>query len=266
MKQPNSEIELKTLKESVVASLDGSDPELYPYLPFILQDLWEIGSDPDAIIELMDNHLNHSAEVKVLDLGCGKGAVSIQAAKILECSCYGIDAVSEFIEPAREKAIAFGVEHLCEFEKGDIRERSKDLQGYDVIILGSIGPVFGDFHTTLTILSKCIHENGIFIIDEGYMDDNSPFTHPQIQKKGEILQHIEMAGMQLIDEKIIPREDIRQSNEQILGKIKARCRDLMEKHPDKKDLFLDYINHQEKENEVLEKNVVCSTLVIQKKT
>ena len=67
------------------------------------------------------------------------------------------------------------MEHLCEFEKGDIRERGKDLQGYDVIILGSIGPVFGDFHTTLTILSKCIHENGIFIIDEGYMDDNSPF-------------------------------------------------------------------------------------------
>ena len=258
--------ERKSLEKSVVASLDGTDNELYPYLPYILQDLWEIGSDPDPVIQLINKHSIDAADLKVLDLGCGKGAVSIQAAKSLGCSCYGIDAVPEFIEYAREKAEGFEVEHLCKFVQGDIREEVKHLHGYDAIILGSIGPVFGDFYLTLTTLSNCINNNGLLIIDEGYMDDNSPYTHQGIQKRGEILQQIEMAGMQLIDEKILPREDINQSNEQILGKIQSRCSELMKKHPDKKDLFLGYIKKQKQENVVLENKAICSTMVIQKKS
>jgi ubiquinone/menaquinone biosynthesis C-methylase UbiE len=225
---------VKSLKESVVTALDGSDFELYPYLPYILQDLWEIGSDPEIIIHMIEKHFESYADLKLLDLGCGKGAVAIRTAKTLGCSCYGIDAVPEFVESAKEKAITLGVGHLCKFQTADIREEVKNLSGYDAIILGSIGSVFGDFHSTLNTLSKCIHENGIFIIDEGYMNDNSPFTHQAIQKKGEILQQIDMAGMQLIDEKIIPTEEIKHSNEDILGKIHTRCRELMHKHTDKK--------------------------------
>jgi hypothetical protein len=131
--------------------------------------------------------------------------------------------------------------------------------------LGSIGPVFGDFHSTLKTLSKCTYEHGIFIIDEGYMEDDSPFAHQGIQKKGEILKQLELACMQLIDEKILPREKIKQSNKDIWGKINTRCRELMEKHMDKKHLFLNYMKKQEEENEFLENKVVCSTMVIKRK-
>lgn len=257
---------MKSLEKSVVASLDGTDNELYPYLPYILQDLWEIGSDPAPLIQLINKHSINAADLKVLDLGCGKGAVSIQAAKSLGCSCYGIDAVPEFIEYARGKAEEYQVGHLCKFVQGDIREEVKHLHGYDAIILGSIGPVLGDFYLTLTSLSNCINNNGLLIIDEGYIDNNSPFEHPGIQKKGEILQQIKMAGMQLIDEKILPPEKIKQSNEDILGRIQSRCRELMEKHPAKKDLFLGYIKKQKEENAVLENEVICSTVVIQPKS
>jgi len=33
-----------TIEESVVIAMDGSDTGIFPFLPFILQDLWEIGS------------------------------------------------------------------------------------------------------------------------------------------------------------------------------------------------------------------------------
>ena len=42
-----------TIEESVVMAMDGSDTGLFPFLQFILQDLWEIGADPDAIIRLI---------------------------------------------------------------------------------------------------------------------------------------------------------------------------------------------------------------------
>ncbi len=65
---------LNTIEESVVIAMDGSDIELFPFLPYILQDVWEIGADPEAIKKLIKKHCNNLAELKVLDLGCGKGA------------------------------------------------------------------------------------------------------------------------------------------------------------------------------------------------
>ena len=73
---------MKTIEESVLASLDGSDKELFPYLTYILQDLWEIGANPAVIIKLIDNQFTIGNNLKVLDLGCGKGAVSIKVADI----------------------------------------------------------------------------------------------------------------------------------------------------------------------------------------
>lgn len=103
-------------------AMDGSDKELFPFLPYILQDLWEIGADPAAIIRLIGNHFEKCAGLKVLDLGCGKGAVSIRVSQKLGCTCYGIDAIPEFVAFARQKAGEFNVDHLCTFETADIRE------------------------------------------------------------------------------------------------------------------------------------------------
>ncbi len=256
---------MKTIEESVVTAMDGSDKELFPYLPFILQDLWEIGTDPDAIIRLVSNYFEYYVDLKVLDLGCGKGAVSVKLSQKLGCTCYGIDAIPEFIEFAQKKAIELKTNHLCTFETGDIRERVKDLSGYDVVILGAIGPVFGDYYTTLTALSKCINKNGIFIIDDGYIENNSDYNHPLIQKQSSILQQIDSARMQLIADETINQDNIRNSNDNILKNLKKRCYELIDKYPDKKNLFLNYIQKQVEENYALENKVICSTMVISKK-
>lgn len=256
---------MKSVEESVVIAMDGSDKELFPFLSYILQDLWEIGSDPDAIIKLIGKHFTKYDDLKVLDLGCGKGAVSIKVAHKLGCNCYGIDAVPEFISYAQKKAIEYNVEHLCKFETGDIREKIKELKGYDIIILGAIGPIFGDYFTTLSTLSRCINKNGIFIIDDGYIDDDSNYNHPLMFKKKTVLQQIEMAGMELAENDIMQKEDIKDSDDYIFDNLKKRCYELIEKYPDKQNLFLDYIKKQEIENEVLENKVIGTTMVIKRK-
>ncbi|MDP2423229.1 MAG: hypothetical protein U1C46_02215 [Bacteroidales bacterium] len=57
MKEPNN-FEIEDLKKSIVESLDGYDIELIPYLPYILQDLWEIGADPLTMLTLIKNNIN----------------------------------------------------------------------------------------------------------------------------------------------------------------------------------------------------------------
>jgi ubiquinone/menaquinone biosynthesis C-methylase UbiE len=253
-----------SIEESVVFAMDGSDKELFPFLPYILQDIWEIGADPEAIILLIRKYCNNISQLKVLDLGCGKGAVSVKVSHELGCTCYGIDAISEFVKFAQQKATEYRVNHLCVFELGDIREKVKSLSGYDVVILGAIGPVFGDYFSTLSSLAKCINENGIFIIDDAYISDSSDFIHPLMFKKSEILLQIEKAGMELVENDIMDRNVIVDSDDYIFDNLKKRCQELIEKYPNKQNLFLDYIRKQEIENDVLENKVIGTTLVIKK--
>ena len=103
------------------------------------------------------------------------------------------------------------------------------------------------------------------IIDDGYIDDKSEYTHSQIRKKEMVLQQIEKAGMQLVDEIILDKDDIKASDTYIFEQINKRCKELIKKYPDKRTLFEDYLKEQEEENEMLETKVVCSTMVISKK-
>ena len=256
---------MKTVEESVVNAMDGSDKEIFPYLPYILQDLWEIGADPDVIIQLIEDQFTVYKNLKVLDLGCGKGAVSIKVAEKFGCHCYGIDAIPEFIDYAQEKAFEYKVGGLCKFEVADIREKVKSIPAYDIIILGAIGPVFGDFYTTLTTLSKCLNNKGIFIIDDGYLENDDDHHHPVIQKLGTIVQQIDSAGMQLVENDIIQKEAMEDANGFMLEQLRKRCYELIDRYPDKKGLFLNYVKEQEEESAFLESKVTCSTMVIKRK-
>ncbi|MEA2077794.1 MAG: class I SAM-dependent methyltransferase, partial [Candidatus Marinimicrobia bacterium] len=230
-----------------------------------LQDLWEIGTDPDIIIKLIDNQFTICNNLKVLDLGCGKGAVSIKVAEKFGCHCNGIDAIYEFIDYAKEKAIEHKVEHLCKFKTGDIREKIKSLSTYDIIILGAIGPVFGDYYKTLTTLSRCLNDKGAFIIDDGYIENDSDYIHPLIQKQETIIKQIDSAGFQLADDAVIQKDNIKNSDDYIFENLKMRCNELIDKYPNKKKIFTNYIKKQEEENYVLENKVICSTMVIKRK-
>ena len=252
------------LEESVVRAMDGTDKELFPFIPYILQDTWEIGADPDTTISLVQKHKSNFPKPNVHDLCCGKGAVSVMLANKLKCSCHGIDAIPEFIAEANKKAKEYSVNHLCKFEIGDIRIKIKTLPKYDVIILGAVGPVLGNYFSTLTALADNLNTDGIIIIDDGYIENSSDFAHPLILKQNEVLRQIQTAGMKLIDETIIPKDKVKDADDSIHVNLEKRCLELIKMHPEKKNLFQSYIRKQEEEKYVLENKIICSTMVIRR--
>lgn len=253
---------MKNIEESVVLAMDGRDAKLYPYLPYILQDIWELGASPEIIIELIKKYKKNHSDLKILDLGSGKGAVTIKIANEFKCSCYGIDAIKEFVEESKIKSKEYNVEKYCKFDFGDIRTIQLNTTRYDIIILGAIGPVFGDYLATLSKLKKHLTKNGLIIIDDSYLDESKKHLSSLIEKKSSIISQISQAGMKIIDEEIISKEEIKKSNMLIYNYIKKRCEELIKKEPNNKELFDNYIQDQEDENEVLEKEVICSTIVI----
>jgi cyclopropane fatty-acyl-phospholipid synthase-like methyltransferase len=242
--------------------LDGTSTAILPYLPAILQDAWEFGTSAETVLRLVRRNLPGQAGLRVLDLGCGKGAVAVTLARELGCRCLGIDAVAAFIDVARDKAREFRVASRCRFSQGDIRERVRALGRFDVIVLGAIGPVFGDCRATLDTLAPHLRRGGLVVVDDGYLPDDSAREYPQVLKRGEQLRQIAAAGMRLVDEWVFDRDELRRMNATLFRDLEKRCRELMDLHPEKKELFADYIRRQVEENDVLENRIVCAVLVI----
>jgi 2-polyprenyl-3-methyl-5-hydroxy-6-metoxy-1,4-benzoquinol methylase len=164
---------MQTVEEKLAKSLTAESIELIPYLPYLLQDLWELGSSPKDMLDLITRHLRVSKQTKVLDLACGKGAVSIHLARRLGCLVKGIDIIPEFIGFAINKAQEFGVEELCEFKVGDITESVKTEKDYDIVIYGAVGNVLGNWEETITLLKNTVKKGGYIIIDDAYGNDKS---------------------------------------------------------------------------------------------
>ncbi|MCL2805063.1 MAG: class I SAM-dependent methyltransferase [Treponema sp.] len=254
-----------TLEESIIKAMDGDDLELVKYLPFILQDFWHIGTPPGEIIKVIKKYKTDYSKLNLLDLGSGKGAVSINIALELKCKCFGIDGIDEFVVFSNNKSKEYSVHDICTFETGDIRTKIKTLGKYDIIILGAIGAVFGNYYETLSQLKSNLEKDGLIIINDAYVEDDCSKNHTNVLIKSELIKQINNAGMKLID--IITDYDIQDMDteyETQLNNIQKRCLELMEKHPENKELFEEYIEKQKREYEILSNEIIPAIFVISK--
>ncbi|MFZ5986337.1 MAG: class I SAM-dependent methyltransferase [Bacillota bacterium] len=251
---------MSNVEEKLAKSLTAESIELIPYLPYLLQDLWELGSSPKDIIDMIQKHIQVSEETKVLDLACGKGAVSVNLAKELGCKVKGIDIISEFIDFAATKAQEYGVENLCEFKAGDINEAVKVEKDYDIVILGAVGDVLGNPEETIQKLKSTVKNGGFIFIDDAYGNDDSDERYPTREKW---LMFFQNAGVKLLDERFNEEDEIKNINDEQQSFIVNRANELKEKHPDKACLFESYIKSQQAECDELENEISGVTMFLQ---
>jgi len=253
----------KTIEESIITAMDGTDTRLVKYLPYILQDFWEIGTSSEEVIKIIKKYKTDYANLSVLDLGSGKGAVSIKIALELKCKCFGIDAIDDFVVFSNHKAQEYSINNICTFETNDIRTRITTLKKYDIIVLGAIGAIFGDYQATLLQLKPHLNPDGLIIIDDAYTEDNCTKDYPNILKKSELLKQINNAGMELVKEITINEIPVvTEGYESEFENLQKRCMELTEKHPEDKELFLGYIDTQKKEYGILSNEITPVLLVI----
>jgi cyclopropane fatty-acyl-phospholipid synthase-like methyltransferase len=255
------------LDKSLSESLETT-PGFLPYLPELLQDLWELGSSPAKIIELIEP-LNLDADItNVLDLGCGKGAVSILLAKRFGFKAVGVDGCQPFLDEALQKARENGVESNCHFIHADIRYYVDKARDFDIVIYASLGGVLGNISECAGKLRTTLRRGGLMVIDDGFLKGSKP-----IQRKGyghylpheETLQKLTSHGDTLLGEILLKEEENRQIDQGYLKAIKHRSIVLLKRNPDLRDEVEEYIKNQEIECEVIEKNLQGAVWLIQKK-
>lgn len=252
-------------EEKLAKSLTARSTALIEFLPYLLQDLWEIGSSPEVMAELLRRHVPRPGTLRVLDLACGKGAVSVGLARTLGCEVKGIDLLEEFVAYARGKARELGGADRCSFEVGDANAAVEAERGWDVVILGAAGDILGSYEETLEKLAGTVRPGGYLLIDDAFLREANRavrYEHDYLTRE-QWLALIGRQGLALVEAVEEADDALRELNDANTRAIARRAVELTALHPDKRALFDDYVRSQQDESEDLADAVVGVTLLLQ---
>jgi len=257
-----------TQYEKEIADSLETTPETLPFIPELLADLWELGSFPERIVEILRMVELPPETTRVLDLGCGKGAVSITLAKELGFQCLGVDAFAPFLREAEKIAAEKGVSGMCRFEPGNIREAVKTAGDFDVVVLASVGSPWGRLYQTVGALRQAVHPGGYLLYDEGFLAESAKAgqVNYEYMVPHEIaLKQLTAHGDRLLREVIIPAAELQAMNNRYTELIRQRAAQLVKRHPESADLLWEYVQNQERECEILESTYVGAIWLLQRK-
>jgi SAM-dependent methyltransferase len=107
----------RAVLQAAAASID-LPASLLPFAGELFAGLDALGSTPRRAVNMLERAGVGPGD-RVVDLGCGKGAVAVEAAARLGCRVVGVDAIETFVESARALAQHRGAGRLCRFHVGD---------------------------------------------------------------------------------------------------------------------------------------------------
>jgi ubiquinone/menaquinone biosynthesis C-methylase UbiE len=264
----------KKLDQLISDSLEAT-PDLLPYMPYLLQDLWALGSSVDQIIEAVGRLPFRTEEnagedagktITALDLGCGKGAVSVRLASEFGFSVVGIDAMDEFLSVAGSKAAEFGVEDRCSFINGDIHEYTGETHTFDIVVLASLGFFFGSIGETVGTLRRQVRSGGYIIIDDGYLRREEKLErkgYEQYRTYSRTVKELTSRGDSIVEE-LDTSDFSSRLNREYIKVISKRGEELAADHPEFAPSVRDYITGQNEECDILDNELAGALWVIRK--
>lgn len=246
------------VNNKITPSLSTYNKEIIQYIPYLLQDLWEFGSNVEEIIKLIRENIPRNRIKKALDLATGKGAIAIKVAKSCSFHIKGIDIFPEFIHYAIEKAEKYKVNGLVNFEINDINKSIEIERGYELVIFASTRKIIEQPMDMLQKLKKIISDKGYIILSNTYsIDDIICPTRANWHK------YFKESGLKIIAEIFQNENKTISVNRANLDNIINRAEELIKKYPERKKLFKSYIKQQEEECDLLENEITGVSWLLQ---
>jgi cyclopropane fatty-acyl-phospholipid synthase-like methyltransferase len=244
-------------QQQEVARAFEMSPELLPFIPELLADLWELGSSLEVMIEAIRPLELPEGQTRVLDLGCGKGAISITLAKEFGFQALGIDLFEPFVQEARAKAKEMHVGALCQFVH----------RNFDVAVYAAVGGVLGTWDDCVAKMRRCVRPEGFILIDDGYLAGDEKVDRPGYEHYAgheETLQQLTSHGDTLLREETLSQEYLRAVDSRYVESVRKRAQKLAKKHPEAADMLSGYVKDQELESEIIETKLVGAVWLLQR--
>lgn len=232
------------IREKLAESLAAETTEIIPFIPYLLRDFWSLGVNPVMIQILLKRNVDINSELKILDLACGKGAVSVMLAKMFGLHVTGIDLMAEFIDVARVKADENKVQSLCSFIVGDVDEYVTIERDFHCAIYSAVGPVMGNVEETLRKLSNVVVKGGGVILDNyDYLDDD--YFYVLLKRVG--FELVDVMSEAQVDDSTCCSYELIDNSSLGMKAITQRAKELSFMHPELSSLFNQYVLSQQEE-------------------
>lgn len=255
-----------TANEMVAYALEAPT-ELLPFLPELLADLDELGSDAEQIAGVLRD-LALPPTASVVDLGCGKGATAMAIASELGLRVLGIELFEPFVAHAAALARGAGVSPLCQFRHGDVRTMAGGLPPADVAVFAALGDVLGDPAETMRVVRQYVRPRGYVILADVFLREGGSVAFPGFERyrsRVETVRGLTVWGDELLREVLeIDHED--DDSDEDAAAIHRRASALAEQHPEHRDQLLAFANYQAKANAHIAENLVDAVWVLQRST
>jgi len=255
------------MNEQDIADSFGVSPELLPFLPELLADIWVLGSWPEHIVEaLRELDLPRDA-ARVLEVGCGKGAVCVPIARDLGFRVHGVDLFEPFLQEARTRAAEAGVADRCTFEQADMKKVLAREEAYDVVVLAGTGFVLGGIAETVGWLRRGVRPGGYILIDDGYLSRKDQIDYPGYEpyrNRETTLRELTAYGDELLKEVEVPLSEVKaynaRNNEVIAQRVAALC----ERHPEWAEELRAFQQAEIEECRRIEEETAAAILLLQR--
>jgi len=251
-------------KDTELARLFGIHPDLVPHIPELLADLWSMGVPTDVIVDLFRPLSLPGRSTRVLDLGCGKGAVAIELARELDFSVIGIDLYPPFIEDARSRAAGKGVEGNCRFILGDIREVTETPDDFHAATLVWVGEALGDLENSVGRLRNQVLPGGYMVISSGYRKPgtDADLGHVNFVDSDKARRQITAHNDVILEEIAIPGDRMGALYEDYLDSLRKGAQRISASHPEFEEKLNDHVDAQKRMCDTMTAAVVTAVWLL----
>jgi 2-polyprenyl-3-methyl-5-hydroxy-6-metoxy-1,4-benzoquinol methylase len=137
--------------------------EMRPVIEFLLADLDDLGTTAAAAAAFL--RPLRLQQATVLELGCGKGALSVKLAEEVKLEVTGVDTHEPALEEARARAQAHGVAERCQFRCDDLRAPLAEAATYDVVLALGLAHFLGGPAAATRALRAVVRAGGRMLVD-----------------------------------------------------------------------------------------------------
>lgn len=161
--------------------------------------------------EFTENHLlplliglNVPLNRPILDVGCGRGGISIKLAETLEVAVTGIDYQEDRISIARNAASNADIS--IDFKLADLTKAKLGDELFGLMIMHDVIEHLSDIHSVMSILRKHIHNEGFLYLS--FPPWRSPYGGHQHNASSFVryMPYLHVISSSLFYELLIPRE------------------------------------------------------------
>ena len=198
---------------------------LTPHIQELFADLTSLGCRPRQVVSWL-RAAGIKARSTLIDMGCGKGAASILAARTLGCRVVGFDACRPFVEEARQTADRAGVGGLCEFHCADLRRAARTVRRADAALMLNVLPM----EEATSIVRRLVRPSGVFIVDDAIVLEGADAGGDRLTR-AEARAFLQSRGATIEREHVMSPSEYRRLERSLYAAFAPRARELARRQP-----------------------------------